>query len=285
MDAHGYEQLRAANDRSAVARSRSSTSPPATSCARSTSSRSRARRRRGSSTRTTRRHRGRSGAARSTTARCSSRRGARGVRSVGAGRRLSDLSARERGRRLRADRRRSAPRRRTDRRSGPQPDDEIALEATPVVSAAGHRDGGSATKPGRGRELVHADGASERRALEQPRGGAPTRSARLLPGEAELADEPLKIDPVASRRWATVRSSPPRSWLTRRHGDPCSTRRRRRTRPEHFDIATERLRGSRRPRELRRFTWRSGITRALHLRRSDRRGEGEHGGSGSKGPS
>ena len=123
-----------------------------------------------------------------------------------------------------------------------KPDNEIALEATPGGFGTPVFEHGGFRHQVRveGAELVHAEGASERRAPLSSLAAAADAVSGLLPADAELGEESLEIDPAASRAlgdWygfaaailahlgATATpldaATPARLW------------------PEHFDIAIE----------------------------------------------
>jgi hypothetical protein len=82
-----------------------------------------------------------------------------------------------------------------------KPDNEIALEATPGGFGTPVFEHGGSRHQVRveGTELVHAEGAGERRAPLSSLAAAAEAVAGLLPADAELGVEPLEIDPAASR--------------------------------------------------------------------------------------
>src|SRR6188472_898209 len=97
-----------------------------------------------------------------------------------------------------------------------KPDNEIALEATPggFGTPVFEHDGFRHQVRVDGAELVHAEGAAERRAPLNSLATAAGAVSGLLPAGAELDDQPLAVDPAASRRWATGMALPPRFWPT-----------------------------------------------------------------------
>jgi hypothetical protein len=123
-----------------------------------------------------------------------------------------------------------------------KPDDEISLRATPrgFGTPEFEFEGASHRVWVAGDELVHSIDGEERRAPLTSLESASAAVADLLPPEIELSDEPLDIDPIASRALGDMyglgdevlgqlvdRAEPgdkatiPRLW------------------PEHFDVAIE----------------------------------------------
>lgn len=123
-----------------------------------------------------------------------------------------------------------------------KPDNEIALEATPGGFGTPEFEFGSTRHRVRveGAELVHEVDGEERRAPLSSLAEVAPAVADLLPADPELDEEPLRVDPAASRvlgEWYSFgddvlrhltslaspaeEATPPRLW------------------PEHFDIAIE----------------------------------------------
>lgn len=123
-----------------------------------------------------------------------------------------------------------------------KPDNEIALQATPggFGTPAFDYEGARHQVRIEGTELVHGEDASARRAPLVSLAVAAEAVAGLLPAGAELNDEPLEVDPAASRAlgafYAFAEMVLARLVATAGPGDdPTPTR----LWPEHFDIAIE----------------------------------------------
>ncbi len=123
-----------------------------------------------------------------------------------------------------------------------KPDNEIALEATPGGFGTPVFEYGGSRHQVRveGAELVHAEGAGERRAPLSSLAAAAEAVAGLLPADAELEDEPLEIDPVASRAlgdWYGFAAAILAHLVAAANAADAATP--ARLWPEHFDIAIE----------------------------------------------
>lgn len=81
-----------------------------------------------------------------------------------------------------------------------KPDNEIALQATQggFGTPAFEYDGESHQARVEGAELVHTEGAAERRAPLSSLAAAAEVVAELLPSDAELDADPLRVDPAAA---------------------------------------------------------------------------------------
>lgn len=123
-----------------------------------------------------------------------------------------------------------------------KPDNEIALEATPGGFGTPVFEHGGSRHQVRveGAELVHGAGGGERRAHLSSLAAAAVAVAELLPADLELGDEPLEVDPVASRAlgdwYAFAAVALARLGATATAADAATPAR---LWPEHFDIAIE----------------------------------------------
>jgi hypothetical protein len=123
-----------------------------------------------------------------------------------------------------------------------KPDNEIALEATPGGFGTPVFEHGGLRHQVRveGAELVHAEGAGERRAHLSSLATAAEAVAGLLPADAELGDEPLEIDPAAARAlgdWYGFAAAVLAQLSAT--ATPADAATPARLWPEHFDVASE----------------------------------------------
>jgi hypothetical protein len=123
-----------------------------------------------------------------------------------------------------------------------KPDNEISLRATPggFGTPVFEFEGSEHQVRVEGAELVHAEDGAERRAPLTSLAAAAEAVAGLLPAEAELDEEPLAVDPLASRAlgaWYGFAESLLAALVDGATEADAATI--PRLWPEHFDIAIE----------------------------------------------
>jgi hypothetical protein len=123
-----------------------------------------------------------------------------------------------------------------------KPDNEIALQATPGGFGTPVFEHGGSRHQVRveGDELVHSEDGDERRAPLRTLATARSAVAELLPGDAELDDAPLEVDPIASRilaEWYGFAAALLEELKTAASAEDNATP--AILWPEHFDIAIE----------------------------------------------
>jgi len=123
-----------------------------------------------------------------------------------------------------------------------KPDNEISLRATPggFGTPTFEFEGAQHGVRVEGGELVHSEGPAERRAPLTSLAAAATAVAGLLPPDTELDDEPLAIDPGASRALGAWYGFAESLLATlAEEADKADAATIPRLWPEHFDIAIE----------------------------------------------
>ncbi|MGE5281839.1 MAG: hypothetical protein ACM3N0_05885 [Chloroflexota bacterium] len=123
-----------------------------------------------------------------------------------------------------------------------KPDDEISLRATPggFGTPVFELEGAEHRVRVEGAELVHDEGGTERRAPLTSLAAAAEAVAGLLPADAQLDEEPLSVDPAASRALGSLYAFAA-ALLDElvEEADPDDAPTIPRLWPEHFDIAIE----------------------------------------------